>query len=57
MIDADCPACGRVLVTVRRVLRVERRAAELVVALRCWCAGVAVARVVPRRRRVSAAVP
>lgn len=55
MIDADCPACGRVLVTVRRVLRVERRAAELVVALRCWCAGVAVARIVPRRRVAGAA--
>ncbi len=55
MIDADCPTCGRVLVTVRRVLRVERRAADLFVALRCWCAGVAVARIVPRRRVAGAA--
>ena len=55
MIDADCPTCGRVLVTVRRVLRVERRAADLFVALRCWCAGVAVARIVPRRTVAGAA--
>lgn len=48
MFDADCPSCGRVLVTTRRVIVVERQGPFLVVRLRCWCGGVAAARIETR---------
>lgn len=54
MFDAYCPDHGGpVLLTARRILRIDARLDRLVISLRCWCGAVACSEV-PRRIAVPA---